>query len=185
MFSQQIIQSSFQGLGAFGDTPGQALRGSIVDAVLQINFANRVVGYTATLTRALVDRLNSSGFHVINLDDSNLNMVTGGSIRARVQVLSDGFSSAQDAASVVAGAASALGYNVVGFSGSLVLSAAQGNVSGTTQSGQTFDPFTVPDTTAPSAAGSISDFIGSLTKSPVTLAVVLGAAVILVIAAKK
>lgn len=183
MFAQQLAQSGFAGLGAFGDgASGQALRGSTVDVVLQINFANRVVGYSSTLTRALVDRLNSSGFHVINVDDSNLNTITGGTIRTRVQVLTDGYSSASDAASVVAGAASALGYNVVGFNGTLVLSATQGAVSGT-QSGQLFDPSTVP-ATKPPGSSTFSDFIDSLTKSPTTLAVVAGAAVLLVIAVK-
>jgi len=182
MFAQQIIQGGFQGLGAFGDaaSSGQALRGSIVDVVLEVNFANRVVGYTATLTRALLQRLNSSGFNVQNLDDSNLNTLTGGTIRARVQILTDGYSSARDAASVIAGAASALGYNVVGFTGVLA-ALPSGEATGGT--GQTFDAGSKPENKLD--ASSLSGFFDSLTQSPVTLAVVAGATVLFVIAMKK
>lgn len=180
MFPQQIIQAGFQGLGAFGDAAsGQALRGSIVDVTLEINFANRVVGYTATLTRALIARLNSSGFSVLNLDDSNLNTVTGGTIRARVQVLSNGYATARDAASVVAGAASALGYNVVGFTGT-VAAVPSGEATGGT--GQVFDASTTPGNKLDTS--SLSGFFESLTSSPTTLAVIAGAAVLLVIAVK-
>ncbi len=185
MFGEQVIQAGFSGLGAFGAGSQAVLRGATVDVSLEINFANRVVAYTSNLTRSLISRLNSSGFHVVNLDDSALNSVTGGTIRARVQILTDGYASARDAASVVAGAASALGYNVVGFAGTLVSSGAAATLPGSTQSGQQFDPSTVPSVSGAETGGGLQDFISSLTKSPTTLAVIAGAAVLLVIAAKK
>src|SRR5688500_6669422 len=98
----------------------QALRGSGVDVVVWVSNAWRVLSYSDTLTQEFVDRLNNSGFRVLNVDDSNLAVFSGGSLRVRVQVLTDGYASEEDAASVVSGAASAAGYNATGFSGSLV-----------------------------------------------------------------
>lgn len=199
MFGQQIIQGGFRGLGSLSgfsetrlDQSDQALRGSVVDVVIYVGDANRVLFYDKALSRSLVDRLNSSGFRVISFDDSNIGGWSGsggGTIRARVQIMSDGYNSVKDAASVVAGAASALGFNATGSTGVLVSTPQQtqaGTQPGQMQTGQTFDPSMVPSSSPAGVGGNaITDFIDNLTKSPTTLAVIAGAVVILVIAAKK
>lgn len=192
MFGQQIVQGSFRGFSGLGDTSGasgQALRGSVIDAVVYVGDASRVFFYDSRLLQSLTDRLNSSGFKVINLDGSNLGSFGGGgTIRVRAQINSDGYSSANDAASVIAGAASALGFNATGSTGVVVSTPQSGQTgtgSGQTQSGQAFDPSTVPGNKPLGATNPFEDFIKNLTASPVTLAVILGAAVVLVIAAKK
>lgn len=186
MFGQQIVQGSFRGFSGLGDSSGasgQALRGSVVDVVLNVGQAWRVLSYTRTLTQALKDRLNNAGFQVQNIDDSNLALLTGGTIRIRVAILTDGYASAQDVASVVGGAASALGYNVTSSSGVLVSSGPNAG-TGTGSSGQVYAPPATSNTPG-SIGDTVSSFVDSLTKSPVTLAVIAGAVVILVIAAKK
>ena len=190
MFAGQLVQSSFAGLGAFGANGGQqALRGSVVDVVIYVGDSSRVFFYDAALRQSLIDRLNNSGFRVINLDASNLGSFGGGgSIRVRAQITNDGYNSVQDAASVISGAASYLGYNATGFQGVLVSTPQQaqaGTGAGETQTGQTYGAETAPGASGGAAANPLTDFIGNLTKSPTTLAVILGAAVILVIAAKK
>ncbi len=186
MFGQQIVQGSFRGFAGLGDsnTSGQALRGAVIDAVIYIGDASRVFFYDSRLLQSLTDRLNSSGFRVINLDGSNLGSFGGGgTIRVRAQINSDGYASANDAASVIAGAASALGFNATGSTGVLVSTpdaSNTGTAPGTVQSGQTYQ--------APGATGAVNPiegFISNLTASPVTLAVILGAAVVLVMIAKK
>lgn len=102
----------------------QALRNSIVDCVLYVGQAWRTLSYSRNLVQELTDQLNSSGFRVLALDDSNLALLSGGSLKARVQILTDGYASERDAASVVAGAASALGFNVQSFTGALVANSA-------------------------------------------------------------
>lgn len=181
-------RAAYTGLSGLGGASDQALRGAVVDAVIHIGDANRVFFYDARLLQALTDRLNASGFRVLNLDGANLGSFGGGgTIRVRAQINSDGYASASDAASVIAGAAAALGFNVTGSTGVLV-STPQGQAgtqAGQMQTGQTFDPSTVPTNKPPNAKNPFEDFLGSLTSSPVTLAIILGAAVVLVIAAKK
>lgn len=182
--AQSIAFNAFSGFGDM-DTSGQALRGSVVDVYISIGQAWRVLSYTSTLTRQLVDRLNTSGFQVLNADDHNVALLTGGSMRLRVKVLTDGYANASDAASVVAGAAAALGYNVTGSTGVLVSAAPSGSGAPVPTSGQVFDPSTAPNSNqGGGVSDSVSQFFDNLTKSPTTLAVILGAAVILVIAAK-
>ena len=188
MFGQQIVQGSFRGFSGLGDSSGsstQALRGAVIDAVVYVGDANRVFFYDARLLQSLKDRLNASGFQVISLDGSNLGSFGGGgTVRVRAQINSDGYATANDAASVIAGAAAALGFNATGSTGILVSTpqqASTGTASGQVQSGQTYSP----DTSATGAVNPIESFINNLTASPVTLAVILGAAVVLVIAAKK
>lgn len=98
----------------------QALYGSVVDVVMSVGQANRVPSYTRALTQGLADRLNASGFRVVTVDDSNLALLSGGTMKVRAQVTSNGYASERDAASVVAGIASALGFNVWQFAGALV-----------------------------------------------------------------
>ena len=183
MFPSQIIQAGFQGLGAFNGDSQAALRGSIVDAVVEVGDSNRVFFYDQALANSLRDRLNASGFKVISLDASNLGSFGGGgTIRVRAQILSDGYASAQDAASVISGAASYLGYNATGFQGVLV-STPQGPTGvqpGGIQSGQSYDPAVTSTGDNP-----ISRLLTNLTGSPVSLAVVIGAAVLLLVVAKK
>jgi len=186
--AQSIAQNAFSGFGDT-DTSGQALRGSVVDAVIYVGDANRVFFYDARLLQSLTDRLNASGFRVLNLDGSNLGSFGGGgTIRVRAAINSDGYANANDAASVIAGAAAALGFNATGSTGVLVSTpqaGAAGTQPGQVQSGQVFDASTVPSNKPPpDPKKTLDDFINDLTKSPTTLAVILGAAVILVIAAK-
>jgi hypothetical protein len=105
----------------------QALRGSVVDAVLVIGYVWRTTSYTRALTQALADRLNASGFRVQQIDDSNLALLSGGTMKVRAEINSNGYASERDAASVIAGAASALGYNVQQFAGALVSSGPGGS----------------------------------------------------------
>lgn len=169
----------------FGDVGSeQALRGSVVDVVVNVGDANRVFFYDSRLAQTWVDRLNSSGFRVINFDASNLGSLGGGgTLRARVQILSDGYASANDAASVVAGAASFVGYNATGSSGVLVSTPAQtqaGTQPGQTQTGQVYE--------TPGASGApnpISTLFTNLTQSPISMAAVLGGAIILFVIATK
>lgn len=178
-------RSAYTGLSALDGASDQALRGSVIDAVLTIGMANRVLSYTRTLTGELTARLNVSGFHVLNIDDSNLALLSGGTIRVRAQVLTDGYASANDAASVIGGAAAVLGYNVTESRGVLVSSAPANTGAPIPTSGASYDPSTVPVNTPRGNSNPFSDFLSNLTASPVTLAVIAGAAVVLVIAAKK
>ena len=182
MFPSQIIQAGFQGLGAFNGDGQAALRGSIVDAVVEVGDSNRVFFYDQALANSLRDRLNASGFKVLNLDASNLGSFGGGgTIRVRAQILSDGYASAQDAASVIRGAAAYLGYNATGFQGVLVSAPGQASGSaGGAQSGQTYDPALTSTGDNP-----VSRLLTNLTGSPISLAVVIGAAALLLIVATK
>lgn|GEM_PF-6306753 len=146
-----------------------ATRGAVVDVVLQVGQANRVVGYSSTLTQQYRDKLNTSGFSVVALDDTNLRILTGGTIKVRVQITGDGYANARDAASVVAGAASALGYNVTSFTGALVSAGSGGNASGLKQE----DFNKPPDPNKKGVLEGIADALG-ITKTTVG---VLGAAV--------
>lgn len=184
MFPSQILQGGFTGLSALGAEGGAALRGSIVDAVIEVGDSNRVFFYDQALANSLRDRLNASGFKVLNLDASNLGSFGGGgTIRVRVQILSDGYASAADAASVIRGAAAYLGYNATGYQGVLV-STAQGTAgtgAGGIQSGQSYDP----NVNVASTDNPVSRLLQNLTGSPVSLAVVIGAAALLLFMAKK
>ena len=180
---QNLRFSGFSGLGDVSAGSQAALRGSTVDVVLNIGAANRVFFYDARLAQSLKDRLNNSGFRVINLDASNLGSLGGGgTIRARVQILTDGFASANDAASVVGGAAAALGYNMTGSSGILVSSGQQtgGQQTGSNGSGQQYDqPINTGD------SNPVETLWSNLTQSPISMAVVVGGAAILLLVALK
>lgn len=105
-----------------------AAYGAVVDCVLYIGPATwRTLSYSRSLTQSLIDRLNSTGFKVLSLDDSNLALLSGGTMKVRVQIVSDGYANASDAASVVQGAAAALGFNVQSFTGALVQSGRGGS----------------------------------------------------------
>jgi peptidoglycan hydrolase-like protein with peptidoglycan-binding domain len=121
-------------------TSGAVLRGAVVDVVLNVGAPGTALQYTTTMLQALRDRLNVSGFSVQAADDSNLRVLglLGGTIKLRVQINSDGYANARDAASVVAGAASALGYRVSSFAGAFVSAASSGgDKSGGSTSGLT------------------------------------------------
>jgi hypothetical protein len=185
MFSSRGIVngfSPFAGFGAFGED--QALRGAVVDVVVDVGDAGRVFFYDSRLAQSLRDRLNASGFKVLALDASNLGSLGGGgTLRARVQILSDGYASAQDAASVVAGAASYLGYNATGSQGVLV-SSGSGQVAGTQSGGaQTGQTYENPGQSG--APNPVTTLFDSLTQSPISLAVVVGGAALLLILATK
>ena len=191
MFSSYVFETGLSGLG---DVDSQAaIRGSIVDALVYVGDSNRVFFYDARLRQALVDRLNSSGFQVLNLDDSNLGTFGGGgTIRARVKILSDGYGSAKDAASVVRGAAAFVGYNATGYDGTLVAQGTgtgqaqpTGSAPGQVQSGQSYDSSTIPGIGGVSGANPVTNLVNSLTQSPVSLAVIAGAVLILVLVSKK
>ncbi len=178
------LSNGFQGLNGLSGESDQALRNSVVDVVVDIGDAGRVFFYDSRLAQALRDRLNNSGFKVISLDASNLGSFGGGgTIRARVQILTDGYASAADAASVVAGAAAYLGYNATGSSGIIVQSGSgqqSGNGSGQSGSGQTYEK--------PNDLGEkspVETLWSSLTESPISLAVVVGGAAILLLVALK
>jgi hypothetical protein len=186
----------FAGLGAFGwggwggsggSGDGGATRGAVVDVVIYVGDSSRVFFYDAALAQTLVDRLNSSGFRVLNMDASNLGSFGGGgTIRARVQILNDGYGSAQDAASVVSGAASYVGYNATGFQGTLVSSgtaSGQPSPPAQTTSGQTYNQPGV--TAAPGITTALSSLWTNLSSSPIALAALVGGGLLLLIAAKK
>lgn len=187
MFQSVGQSQSFRGLGAdFGSlgqvVSGAATRGAIVDVVIEVGDAGRVFFYDARLAQALRDRLNNSGFKVLALDASNLgNFGGGGTIRARVQILTDGYGSAADAASVVAGAASYLGYNATGSTGVLVSGA--GTVTGGASGDTTGQVYTNPN--ADTGANPVSTLVESLTASPVSLAVIVGAGALLLLTVLK
>ncbi len=178
-------RAAYTGLSGLDGVSDQALRGSVVDAVLSIGLVNRVFSYSQALTNELAARLNVSGFRILNIDDSNLSSFTGGTIRVRAQVLTDGYANASDAASVIGGAAAAIGYNVTNSGGVLVSSAPAISGALVPTTGASYDPSTVPDNKPSGDKNPFGDFFKNLTASPVTLAVILGAAVVLVIAAKK
>jgi peptidoglycan hydrolase-like protein with peptidoglycan-binding domain len=117
---QAALDRSRSGLLPPNSSSGAALRGSVVDAVITVGQAWRVLSYTSNLKQQLIDKLNVSGFQVISVNDSNISYVTGGTLRVRAMVMTDGYSSANDAASVIRGWASDVGYNATGFSGALV-----------------------------------------------------------------
>ena len=104
----------------------QALRGAIIDCTINVGWTVWPIGsasYSSVLTQALIDTLNVSGFRVLAVDDSNLALLGGGSMKVRAEITSAGYASERDAASVIAGAASRLGYRVQSFSGALVQAA--------------------------------------------------------------
>jgi hypothetical protein len=97
-----------------------ALRGDVIRFDLQIGYGLRTSGYTKGLTTSLQNKLTTMGFQVLQLDDSDLNFVTGGSIKGNVQINSNGFGNIQDAANVIGGLAAQLGYNVTRSSAEFV-----------------------------------------------------------------
>jgi len=128
---------------------------------------------------------NNANLRLVRIDQSQLGSgITGyaGTLVVDVQALND-FNKLDDVVRLVAGIAQGAGLSVLMGStrGEFIskVESTGGNVT--------------PSITPPGSAGgtvsdigeSISGFVGGLAQSPVTLAVILGAAVILVIAAKK
>lgn len=106
------------------------------------------------------------------------NWTPGGTIAVDLQPRSD-YGKLNDVVAVVAHEAQAAGLSVdVGRTYGEFVSKVEGT-------GGTPPPTIRDPTQANNASNTINDFLNSLTKSPTTLAVILGAAVILVIAAKR
>lgn len=192
---RQVRQSgrefpSLSGFGSLGDANDQALRNSVVDVVVNVGDAGRVFFYDARLAQSLKDKLNNSGFRVLAFDASNLGSFGGGgTIRARVQILTDGYANANDAASVVAGAAAYLGYNATGSSGVVVSSGGTqpgtqpGGSGGTLPGGQSGQDY--PGGSGTGNENPVVTLWNNLTQSPISMAVVVGGAALLVLVALK
>lgn len=137
-------------------------------------------------TSAFRQALGASGHvRVVNMDSSGLGtVITGyvGNLIVDVQPLND-FAHLDDLVRYVAGVAQQAGLNVL-------LSSTRGDFVSKVEDTSGNVPATIPAPgnvpgTGNSATDAISNFFSGLTQSPTTLAVILGAAVILVIAAKK
>ncbi len=181
---QRVAYNGLSGLGA-GDRP-------TVDYVKAGDVVRVYVFYSAglyfsstTIPAAFVQNLRSA-FNIVRAPSS-----APGGERAwivDVQPRSD-YNQLGDVVSVVLNAAQRAGLNVNA-------GASYGQFVSQVETGGTVPPVSLPTPSPDSDAvgrtvwdtptgDSISNFISSLTKSPVTLAVIAGAAVLLVIAAKK
>lgn len=167
----------------FGDT-GTAARptfdyvrnGDLVRVSLLLD-----TSFSGLNTDAFRQALGASGHvRVVNMDSSRLSTIIGGysgTLIVDVQPLND-FSHLDDLLRWVAGVAQSSGLPVVISSSKADFVSKVEDTGGSVNSG-------IP---APGAGGNgnaLSNFFGGLAQSPTTLAVILGAAVILVIAAKK
>lgn len=185
MFQQQLAQRGFAGLGEtrIGDS-----RPSIdyvkAGDVIRVNLVwFRPTGLFADVP-ALYAKFRSalsSVFGVIAMSPQEYWLSAGGDIIIDVQPRSD-YSRLADVVSIVANRAQTSGMNVdVARTRGEFISKVEttgGDVAPTLP-----DPRTVPS--ADNSGDGIASFFSGLTQSPVTLAVILGAAVVLVIAAKK
>lgn len=180
-------RAAYTGLGALGSTaPNVRPTVDYVRAgdVLRVYIAIDAGLYfgSSSFANTFVNRLKNS-FNVLNAPTA-----VGGGIVVKatgwvidVQPRSD-YSKLRDAVSVVLGDAQAAGLNVnAGLSYGQFISKVED--AGVTP------PVTLPAPATPgtnnTVIGAVGGFFDNLTQSPVTLAVILGAAVILVIAAKK
>lgn len=185
MFGQQIIQGSFRGFSGLGDSASErptidyVRKGDVIRVFIAINpdwyFGGSGIG--AKFTQLLQNSFN------IASPPSDVSSTFGQRAwTVDVQPRSD-YSKIGDVVSTVLGKAQTAGLSVSsGTSYGQFVSRAEDTGGGKL-------PLTIvkpkTDGTDPNEKNSFQDFIDSLTKSPVTLAVILGAAVVLVIAAKK
>lgn len=176
--------NGFQGLGAQDNRPSYdyVRAGDVIRIRL---FLDAV--FTTPPIDAFRNRLaNAGGVRLVNLDQSGLgSLISGyaGALVVEVQATSD-FSRLDDVTRLVAGVAQGAGLSVLIGStrGEFVskVEATGGNVPSNIPAPGSNNPNGAND-----VSKALSDFFSNLTKSPVTLAVILGAAVVLVIAAKK
>ncbi len=186
MFSGQFILGGFSGLAG----PEQNARPSLdyvragdvirIQLYLDAGFSTPNI---AGLRNAIA---GNTHLRLVNLDSSQLATVLGGytgALIVEVQALND-FSKVDDVVTYMAGIAQGAGLSV------LISETRGGFVSQVEQTAGTV-PSNIPAPGATGASGAggtgeaISNFFSNLTQSPTTLALILGAAVVLVIAAKK
>ncbi len=152
-----------------------AIRGDVIDVALTLGIA-RSVNYSTEVSNSLRSSLVSNGFQVLNLDDSGVNYLTGGILKLRVQINSNGYGNIQDAANVVRGIATNLGLGATDARAEFI-------------NKQRDDPNYQPERSInandnkPSGSSdflkSIEEFFKGLTSSPVTLAAIILGVVIL------
>jgi len=176
-------RSSYAGLSGLGDVSRPSVDYVKAGDVIRVN----VVWSRATdwfvfdmtpIYNAFRDALGRT-FNVMAVSPLT-NWTPGGTIVVDVQVRGD-FSRLNDVVSIVAHEAQAagLGVNVAQTRGEFI---SKVETTGGTSPPTIRDPNKTNDDTA---SKKIEDFFNSLTSSPVTLAVILGTAVVLVIAARK
>lgn len=129
-------------------------------------------------------RLQQAGFSVLGIDDSALSYFGAlgqrGPLIVTVVPTTADYANVNDVAGLVAGAAYSQGYDINAGQVGIVLAVA-GTGSDDYRDLQV-RPVVAPP---PGAPNGITDLLSDLTSSPVALAVIAAAAVILVIAAKK
>ncbi len=181
---QRVAYSGFSGLGETRIDASYFNQRPSVDYVkagdvIRVNVVwNRATGWFVTDTASIYAAFRaklSGAFNVAAMSPAE-NWTPGGTIAVDVQTRGD-FSKLADVVSIVASNAQSAGLSVD-------VARTRGEfVSKVEETGGTPTP-TIRDPREQQSS-SIESFFSNLTQSPVTLAVILGAAVILVIAAKK
>lgn len=177
MFSGQFLQAGFTGLGDAAQVVDYVRAGDVIRVSVAWYRATASWVFDPTPIYTSFKAKLGTNFNVVAMQPTSY-WLPGGVIVVDIQTRGD-FSRLNDVVSIVASNAQSAGLDVN-------VSATRGEFVSRAQTTGGNLPNTLPDPKTDNSAGkSVEDFIGNLTSSPVTLAVILGAAVVLVIAAKK